>query len=95
GAFAIIGATAFVAVGMNMPITAIILTMEFTWIDLNYLVPMLFAVTGALAADRLCCPLGPTGTPPDRGYKRQASTARSCEKAPATNAVAYDSYEGR
>jgi hypothetical protein len=53
---------------MNMPITAIILTMEFTWIDLNYLVPILFAVTGALAADRLCCPLGPTGTPPDRGY---------------------------
>jgi chloride channel protein, CIC family len=68
GAFAIIGATAFVAVAMNMPITAIILTMEFTWIDLNYLVPILFAVTGALAADRLCCPLGPTGTPPDRGY---------------------------
>nr|WP_240648243.1 chloride channel protein [Pararobbsia silviterrae] len=54
GAFAIIGATAFLASSMNMPITAIVLLAEFTRIDHDFLVPMLLAVAGSIAANRLC-----------------------------------------
>lgn len=54
GAFAIIGATAFLASSMNMPLTAIVLLAEFTRIDHDFLVPMLFAVAGSIAVNRLC-----------------------------------------
>jgi H+/Cl- antiporter ClcA len=54
GAFAIIGATAFLAASMNMPITAIVLLAEFTRIDHDFLVPMLFAVVGSVAINRAC-----------------------------------------
>lgn len=54
GAFAIIGATAFLASSMNMPITAIVLMSEFTHIDHDFLVPMLLAVAGSVAVNRLC-----------------------------------------
>lgn len=54
GAFAIVGATAFAAAAMQMPLTAVILMLEFTWIDLHFVVPILLAVTGASASDRFC-----------------------------------------
>ncbi|WP_413735067.1 chloride channel protein [Sodalis sp. RH21] len=54
GAFAIIGAAAFLATSMNMPLTAIILVTEFTRIDHDFLVPMALAVVGAMCASRLC-----------------------------------------
>ena len=53
GAFAIIGATAFLASSMNMPITAVVLLAEFTRIDHDMLVPMLCAVVGSIAVNRL------------------------------------------
>ena len=57
GAFALVGAAAFLASSMSMPITAIVLLVEFTGMDQNFLVPILLAVAGAVAAERLCAHL--------------------------------------
>ena len=54
GMYAIVGAAAFLAAAMRMPITAIVLAVEFTHVDHDYLVPVLFAVTGSTLALRLC-----------------------------------------
>ncbi len=54
GAFAIVGAGAFLASSMKMPITAIALIVEFTRVDHDFLVPILFAVAGSIGALRLC-----------------------------------------
>jgi H+/Cl- antiporter ClcA len=47
GAFTIVGATAFLASSMRMPLTAIALVMEFTRVDHDFLIPMFFAVAGS------------------------------------------------
>ncbi len=52
GAFAIIGAAAFLAAAQKMPITAVILVFEFTRINFNFVFPILFAVTGAVSVCR-------------------------------------------
>ncbi len=49
GAFAIVGATAFLASSMTMPLTAVALIVEFTRVDHDFLVPILIAVGGAMA----------------------------------------------
>lgn len=54
GAFAVIGATAFLASAQKMPITAIILIVEFTRINFNFLIPILFAVAGSVSVSSLC-----------------------------------------
>jgi len=54
GAFAMVGAAAFLAVSMRMPLTAVVLVFEFTRADQDFLVPVLFAVCGALATSWLC-----------------------------------------
>ena len=54
GAYAIIGATAFLAASNRMPITAIILLFEFTRVNFNFLIPMLFAVAGSVGVFKLC-----------------------------------------
>ena len=56
GAFALVGATAFLAAAQKMPITAIVLIFEFTRIDLNFLIPILFAVTGSVTTFNLFRP---------------------------------------
>lgn len=48
GAFAIVGATAFLAASMKMPITAIVLVVELTHTNQDSLIPMLFAVVGSV-----------------------------------------------
>jgi H+/Cl- antiporter ClcA len=53
GAFAIVGATAFLASSMQMPMTAILLTLEFTRVDHDFLIPMLLAVAGSNIAFRM------------------------------------------
>lgn len=72
GAFAIIGAAAFLASSMSMPITAIVLLTEFTRIDHDFLVPMLFAVAGSYAVHHLC--------------GRLACRGRAAPNAPAASA---------
>ena len=54
GAFAVIGAAAFLAASQKMPITAIILTAEFTNINFNFLIPILLAVTGSISMFSIC-----------------------------------------
>ncbi len=53
GAFAVIGATAFLAASMNMPITAVILVAEMTRVNHDFLVPVLFSVVGSVAVCRV------------------------------------------
>jgi H+/Cl- antiporter ClcA len=53
GSFALIGATAFLASSMAMPITAIALALEFTHVDHDFLIPILCAVAGSAAVRRL------------------------------------------
>ena len=54
GAYAVIGAAAFLGASMNMPLTAIVLLTEFTRIDHDFLVPIILAVAGAVGTCRLC-----------------------------------------
>lgn len=57
GAFALVGATAFLASSMNMPITAIVLVAEFTHLGHDMLFPVVFAVAGSVGTSRLCAML--------------------------------------
>ncbi|WP_020497583.1 chloride channel protein [Sciscionella marina] len=54
GSCAIVGATAFLATSQRMPITAVVLTVEFTNAPHQLLVPILLAVAGAAATGHLC-----------------------------------------
>lgn len=53
-AFAVVGAAAFLASSMRMPLTAIVLLIEFTHVDFAFLVPISLAVAGSTAASRYC-----------------------------------------
>lgn len=53
GACAIVGATAFLAVSMRMPITAILLMMEFTRAGHDFLIPILAATVASVGTDAL------------------------------------------
>lgn len=53
-AYAIVGAAAFLAASMRMPITAIVMALELTRVDHDYLFPVVFAVAGSSAALRIC-----------------------------------------
>jgi H+/Cl- antiporter ClcA len=52
--FAIVGGAAFLAASMKMPLTAIVLTVEFTGIAQQYLVPLSLAVAGSVSIFHLC-----------------------------------------
>lgn len=54
GAFALVGAAAFLGSSMKMPITAVVLVMEFTRAGHDFLIPILFAVSGSIAIFALC-----------------------------------------
>lgn len=53
-AFAVIGAAAFLASSMAMPLTAVVLTIEFTRVGHEMWVPIILAVAGSAATARLC-----------------------------------------
>lgn len=53
GAFALIGASAFLAAFMRMPFTAVVLMAEFTRLDHDLLIPILLAVAGATLTARM------------------------------------------
>lgn len=46
GSFALVGAAAFLAASMQMPLTAVALVMEFTHMDHSYLAPTLLCAAG-------------------------------------------------
>jgi H+/Cl- antiporter ClcA len=53
GAFAIVGAAAFLAASMQMPLTAVVLILEFTRVSHDFLIPVLLAVAGSVSTFRL------------------------------------------
>jgi H+/Cl- antiporter ClcA len=53
GAFAIVGAAAFLAASMQMPLTAVVLILEFTRVSHDFLIPILFAVAGSVSTFKL------------------------------------------
>ena len=57
--FAVVGAAAFLASSLNMPLTAILLTMEFTRVDHDFCVPIFLAVAGSIATLRVYTSLVP------------------------------------
>ncbi|HEX3637659.1 MAG TPA: chloride channel protein [Paraburkholderia sp.] len=59
GAFAVVGATAFLAASMQMPITAVVLVFEFTRVSHDFLIPVLFAVGGAVLSFQGCVKWAP------------------------------------
>jgi H+/Cl- antiporter ClcA len=54
GAFAVIGAAAFLATSMKMPLTAIALIAEFARIDHVFLIPITLSVAGSLLTGKGC-----------------------------------------
>ena len=56
GALAIVGAAAFLASSMKMPVTAIALVVEFTRVNHDFLVPMFFAVAGSIGVFQITRP---------------------------------------
>jgi H+/Cl- antiporter ClcA len=53
GAFAIVGAAAFLAASMQMPLTAVVLILEFTRVSHDFLIPILLAVAGSVSTFKL------------------------------------------
>jgi len=47
GAFAIVGAAAFLGSAMKMPLTAVVLILEFTRVNHDFLIPILFSLGGS------------------------------------------------
>jgi H+/Cl- antiporter ClcA len=54
GAFAIVGSAAFLASSMKMPLTAVVLIIEFTRVGHDFLIPILFGVVGSVSVFYLC-----------------------------------------
>ena len=54
GGFAVVGAAAFLASSQRMPLTAIVLLLEFTRASAALAIPMALAVGGSVAASKLC-----------------------------------------
>jgi H+/Cl- antiporter ClcA len=53
GAFALVGGAAFLASSLRMPLTAIALMIEFTRVDHDFVIPMVFAVAGSISVCHL------------------------------------------
>jgi len=93
-AFAIIGGAAFLASSMKMPLTAVVLIMEFTRAGHDFLIPMLFGVIGSLSVFYLCTQHGlnphgertmtisllthPFSPPPSSFNRRLMARCRQC-----------------
>ena len=54
GAFAVVGGAAFLAASMQMPLTSIVLMIEFTRVGHDFLMPLSFAVSGSISVSYLC-----------------------------------------
>lgn len=70
-AFAVVGSAAFLAASQKMPITAIILVIEFTGINFSFFIPILFAVAGAIGAFSLCASVKKSITQEEKLLQKQ------------------------
>jgi H+/Cl- antiporter ClcA len=64
GAFAVIGAAAFLAPAMQMPLTALVLTLEFTNIEQGFLIPLALSIAGAMITSRALAQVRPASVAP-------------------------------
>jgi H+/Cl- antiporter ClcA len=70
GAFAIVGAIAFLAASMKMPLTAVVLGIEFRGIGHDFFVSIIIAVVGAVSVSHLWLS-GPEDTPARTHFARR------------------------
>lgn len=63
GAYALVGAAAFLAASQRMPLTAVVLIVEFCRLDHDFWVPILLAVAGSTAMLRYCVARQQAGAP--------------------------------
>jgi len=80
--FAIVGAAAFLATSMNMPLTAILLTLEFTRVSHDFYLPIFLAVAGSMTAPLACNSLASMFARPDRFESARSVSGRQPEITP-------------
>jgi H+/Cl- antiporter ClcA len=86
GAFAVVGGAAFLASSMKMPLTSIVLMIEFTRVGHDLLIPLSFAVAGSISVSYLC-----TRRTDQRARERvYVNAADPVPGAVALRALAYD-----
>jgi H+/Cl- antiporter ClcA len=83
GAFAIVGATAFLAASMQMPITATVLMLEFTHVNHDLTIPMLLSVAGSVATLRLMARSHRASKPAGTGERSRRLSQESAAGEPA------------
>lgn len=81
GAFAMVGAAAFLAASMQMPMTALVLMVEFTQVGHDMLIPMLLGIAGSVATFRLV-----TQAPAQAAIKRESQGALTSTQRPVASA---------
>jgi H+/Cl- antiporter ClcA len=76
GGFAIIGGSAFLASSMRMPLTSIVLMMEFTRAGHDFLLPISLAVAGSVATAEFCASRARKPIPHDIEEAHKAAPAQ-------------------
>jgi H+/Cl- antiporter ClcA len=71
GVFAIVGSAAFLASSMKMPLTAIVLIVEFTRVGYHFLIPISLAVAGSISVFHLCSHRFPVPCTPKQDSPRK------------------------
>ncbi|MGD0102869.1 MAG: chloride channel protein [Rhodopila sp.] len=74
--FAVVGAAAFLASSMNMPLTAVLLTLEFTRVSHDFCVPIFLAVGGSVAMLRACTSLASQPVQSHRSHSQEVVNRR-------------------
>jgi H+/Cl- antiporter ClcA len=69
--FAIVGSPAFLASSMKMPLTALVLIVEFTRVGHDFLIPISLAVAGSISVFQLCVQIAarPVKTSASAGFR--------------------------
>jgi H+/Cl- antiporter ClcA len=84
GAFAVVGAAAFLAASMQMPLTAVVLIVEFTRVNHDFLIPILFAVAGSVSTFKLLA----------KAWAARSATSATPVAKPAGAALARNTVGG-
>ena len=69
--FAIVGSPAFLASSMKMPLTALVLIVEFTRVGHDFLIPISLAVAGSISVFQRCVQIAarPVKTSASAGFR--------------------------
>jgi H+/Cl- antiporter ClcA len=86
GGFAIVGAAAFLAASMQMPVTAVVLMLELTRVNHDCLIPMLLCIAGSVSTFKLLA--RPSTAQAPANAQRMSVPAQAVAKASARSATA-------